>query len=641
MPVAVDPVYERTLRAWPAGNIGTLKHPGEWGYEQGLVLDGMIAEWRATADGRAYSYVFDAINRAVTKDGAIQVGDAPFPAAERSLENVEMGRSVVTMYRTTQDVRYYVAAKFLFDEVRARQPKNTSGGYWHKETDPDQMWIEGSYMAEPFMANFARTFGREADMEEVANQLLLMDTKLRDRKTGLLRHAWDESHKSAWGDKKGLSPEVWARGMGWYAMALVDVLDRMPDSDPQRAAIEDLTRRLMATVVRYQDAETGLWWQVMDKGNRAAFKTTRGDGTVVESPAAVATKGNFPEASASCMFVYALFKGIRMGVVPRALAENAERGWRGIQTTFVKADGTLGGTAQSAGLGGAPSRSGMYEFYVSQPVVDNDAQGVGAYLLADSEVIQHQRAGKLFARVAGKTILFDSWFNAETRKRPDGGEEAFHYKYNDDAPSGYSFFSRMFQQYGMRPEALTHAPRAEDLSRAAVYVIVSPESAASRPGAHLMDAASSNAIAAWVKSGGVLLLMEGASASTDFEHVDTLSDGFGIHFSAASHELPGESGEALVTIPEGTGGIFKVAHTAFEGDVSTTAATSPAMGILTDKGRGLMAVSHAGSGVVFANGSPWLYNEYTDGRNAAQDQDNFAAGQELVRWGVGQIPAEK
>ena len=197
------------------------------------------------------------------------------------------------------------------------------------------MWLDGAYMAEPFMAQYARTFDPHAassrELDGVINQLLLMHAHMRDRYSGLLRHGWDDSRKMPWADRRtGQSPEVWARAMGWYAMALVDVLEHVPASDPQRAALEDVTRQVMQAVVRAQDPSTGLWWQVMDK-QRAV--------------------GNYLEASASAMFTYALAKGVRLGVLPLPMGKAADKAWAGVQSHFVQADGTFTGTVKVAGSG--------------------------------------------------------------------------------------------------------------------------------------------------------------------------------------------------------------------------------------------------------------------------------------------------
>ena len=639
---AGDPVLERALQEWPEGRISTVKNPGEWSYEEGVLLDGMVAEWRVTGDGRLFSYVKAAVDRSVDKDGAIHMDNgAAFPVEAHSLDNIEMGRSVLTVYRVLQQERYYKAAKFLDDQMQ-QQPKNASGGFWHKQIYPNQMWLDGAYMAEPFLASYARTFGartfgaktfgRPAEMDGVAAQLLLMDAKMRDRPTGLLRHGWDESKQMEWANKKtGLSPEVWARAMGWYAMALVDVLERMPVSDPQRAALDELARRTLTAVARYQDPESGLWWQVMDKGGQ---------------------KGNYLEASASCMFVYALAKGIREGVLPISMEPNVTRGWDGIQKRFVKPDGTLSGTVKVAGLGGTPYRSGSYAYYAGEAVGDNDAKGVGAYLLALSEITQRQRAGELLRRARGKTVLMDAWFNSQKRTTPAGNVQLFHYKWSDDANSGYSMWARMFRQYGTRTEMLDHAPRAEDLKGAAIYVIASPDIPALNPKTHFMDEESAKAIEAWVKAGGVLVMMENDVDHADQVHLDLLSDRFGIHFNPVirNQEVDNSYANTIVNIPAGTGGIFHTAHKAVMKETCTITVSAPAKTILTgdtpttggdmtERGDTFMAVAHVGRGLVYANVDPWIYNEYTDGRKDPLGNDNFAGGQELTRWLVGEALA--
>jgi len=621
----LDPVLLRALDKWPEGKIDTVKNPGVWSYEEGVLLDGVAAEWRQTGDGRLFAYIKAAVDNSVDKDGVIHMANgAAFPVAGHSMDDIEMGRSLIVLYRVTQDARYYKAAKFLHDQMK-QQPKNTSGGYWHKQIYPNQMWLDGAYMSEPFLATYARAFHQPEDIDGVAEQLLLMDSHMRDRGTGLLHHGWDESKQMDWANKKtGLSPEIWARAMGWYAMALVDVLERMPVTDPQRLAIESLTRRTLIAVMRYQDSASGLWWQVMDKGGQ---------------------KGNYLEASASCMFVYAIAKAIRLGMLPFTAGENVAHGWAGIQKQFVKPDGTLSGTVKVAGLGGNPYRSGTYDYYIGEAVGDNDAKGVGAYLLAHSEIIQRERAGELLKRSRGKTVLMDAWFNSQKRKSADGHEESFHYKFGDEANSGYSVWGRMFQQYGLRTEALDHAPTAADLKDVAVYIIASPDIPALNPNPHYMDAESAAVIEAWVKAGGVLVMMENDSEHADQTHLDILSDKFGIHYNPVTRnrELNDDYANTIVKIPAGVGGIFRQAHTAVMKETCTITVSKPARGVLTDKGDItdvgdiLMAVSQVGKGMVYANVDPWIYNEYTDGRKAPLGEDNFAGGQELTRWIVTEI----
>jgi len=317
------------MRQWPRGVVATENHPGEWGYEEGVLLDGMAAQWHATAIGDDFRYIKDSVDKYVDNDGTIK----GYKADAHSLDDIELGRAVLLVYRVTQQPKYYKAAKFIHDQLAA-QPRTPSGGYWHKQIYPNQMWLDGAYMAEPFRAAYAVTFQNPAEFDDIAKQFLLMFDHMRDPKTGLLHHAWDESKQMKWADPQtGLSPEAWSRALGWYAVALVDVLDWFPEDHPQRPALIKALNQTAAAIVAYQDKETGLWWQVTDKGSR---------------------KGNFTEASASSMFVYSIAKGVRMGYLPQTYEANARRGWEGIQKAFVKTgpDGEmqLDGTVKVGGL---------------------------------------------------------------------------------------------------------------------------------------------------------------------------------------------------------------------------------------------------------------------------------------------------
>jgi unsaturated rhamnogalacturonyl hydrolase len=618
-----DPVLERVLREWPEGRVTTTKNPGEWAYEEGTLLDGVTAMWRVTGDGRLFNYVKAAVDHSVDAGGTIHMAEGkPFPVDAHSLDNIEMGRSVLMLYRVLQQPRYFKAAEFLHEQV-TQQPKTPSGGYWHKQIYPNQMWLDGAYMAEPFMAGYAREFAVSGGTNAAADQLLMMSEHMREPNSGLLRHGWDESKQMPWADKQtGLSPEAWARAMGWYSMALVDVLERMPQDDPKRAQLEDDARRTLTAVIHYQDPASGVWWQVMEKGGQ---------------------KGNYLEASASCMFVYSIAKAVRLGVLPLSDEGSAERGWKGIQQRFVKPDGTLSGTVKVAGLGGTPYRSGTYDYYVGEPVGDNDAKGVGAYLLAASEMLQHERAGSLFAAANNKVVLWDAWFNSQKRKTPAGNEQLFHYKFTDDANSGYSIWGDMYAQYGLHNRMMEHAPRAADLKGIGIYIIAAPDNLKLNPNAHFMDQESADAIVDWVKAGGVLVIMQNDVERADQEHFNLLSDHFGIHFNAVmkQDELNDSYVNTITPVPAGTGGIFNQSFKGLMKQICTITAKPPAKSILTAHGTDaegdtVMAVTHLGRGLVYANVDPWVYNEYTDGRKNPLDEQNFAAGQQLTRWIIEQ-----
>jgi len=308
--------------------------------------------------------------------------------------------------------------------------------------------------------------------------------------------------------------------------------------------------------------------------------------------------------------VYSLAKGYRNGMAPVRSMEVAVATWNRIAPTFV------------------PGHSGDLD---------------GAYLLALSEMTQRGWSQDLLHRTRGGTVIFDGWFNRQFRKGAEGQQELYHYKPNDDADSGYSFWARMFQQYGLRTTTLEEAPTAKNLADANVYVIASPELEGSRPGKiNLMDAASAKAIKDWVLAGGVLVIMQNDNTHADQEHFDTLSDSFGIHFNATlrnTEPLDGDYGPTLVDIPAGAAGIFARHHVVLMKETCTITPSKPAQVVVAKDGDTMLAISHVGRGAVFAATDPWLYNEYTDGRKLPLGEDNFAAAEELTHWLVAQIPS--
>jgi unsaturated rhamnogalacturonyl hydrolase len=249
------------------------------------------------------------------------------------------------------------------------QPRTHEGGFWHKKIYHYQMWLDGIYMSSPFLAQFAKTFNRPDAFDEVSRQIFRIESHTRDHRTGLLYHGWDESRAQEWADPlTGCSKSFWGRAMGWYAMALVDTLDFMPKKHPARKTKISIFEHMAEALVHYQDSRTGLWYQVVDQGER---------------------KGNYLEASASSMFVYALAKGVRKGYVGREYAAAAKRGYEGLvrQLITLDADGKVSLTqiCSVGGLGGSQRRSGTFDYYVSEPVVANDLKGVGAFIMASIE----------------------------------------------------------------------------------------------------------------------------------------------------------------------------------------------------------------------------------------------------------------
>ncbi len=340
-------------------------YPAKWTYDHGLVLKGIERVWLNTGDKQYLDFIQRSMDHFVTDDGSIRT----YSLDEHNIDNILPGRSLLFLYKATGQDKYRKAATLLREQLKT-QPRTSEGGFWHKKTYPSQMWLDGLYMGEPFYAEYAATFNEPAAFDDIAKQFILMERHARDEKTGLLYHGWDESKQQRWANKEtGQSPNFWARAMGWYAMALVDTLEYFPQKHNRRAELIAILNRVAQAVAKYQEPRSGLWYQVLDKGT---------------------AKGNYFESSASCMFVYALAKGVRNGYLPATYMQVARNGYRGILREFIKTDAggrlNLEGTVSVGGLGGNPYRDGSYEYYLSEKVVTNDPKGIGALLLAATEM---------------------------------------------------------------------------------------------------------------------------------------------------------------------------------------------------------------------------------------------------------------
>jgi unsaturated rhamnogalacturonyl hydrolase len=609
---------DATIARWPdAQVIANNKTLGDWAYDKNTLLAGFAAVWQNTADPTYYRYIQRSMDRLVAADGSIP----SHKPQDLSLDEIALGRELLLLYGKTKNLKYYTAATLIRRQFDL-QPRTPSGGFWHKKQYPNQMWLDGLYMAEPFYAQYAVLFQQPGDFDDITRQFVLIEAHTRDQKTGLLYHGWDESKQMSWANPQtGAAPNFWARAVGWYAMALVDTIPYFPQDHPGRAQLLAILNRLAPAIANAQDPQTGLWYEVMDRPQEA---------------------GNFPESSASCMFVYALGKGVRLGYLDPKYQQTARRGYEGILKTFVTgyADGrlTLTETVYGAGLGSSLTPANSFEYYTHVAHGPSDPKGIGAFLLAATEMEIEPTA----TLGRSKTALLDGWFNSQKRKNAAGQEEYFHYKWTDLADSGYSTFGHIIRSYGAQTETLYSAPRASNLKNAQIYIIVSPDIPAKNPSPNYMTDTDADEIAAWVRNGGVLAIFQNDSGNSEFERFNKLSDRFGIHFNAVlRNQVEGSKWEmGKVTVPAGK--IFIAQHTFFMKEISTITPTKPARALVTDKGDVLMAVAKYGKGTVFAMTDPWLYNEYTDGIKLPPEFENYEGGKELVRWLLQQTrPASK
>ncbi|HEX8146473.1 MAG TPA: glycoside hydrolase family 88 protein [Pyrinomonadaceae bacterium] len=600
------------MTLWPEAVKSDPSRPDRWTYEQGVALTGVEAVWLNTGEGRYFEYIKRVVDKFVADDGTIRT----YKKDEYNIDNVQSGRLLLLLYKVTGQEKYAKAAAHLRDQLRTH-PRTSEGGFWHKQVYPSQMWLDGLYMGEPFYAEYAATFNEPEAFDDVAKQFILMETHARDAKTGLLYHGWDESKQQRWADKTtGRSPNFWGRAMGWYAMALVDTLEHFPADHPKRAELLAILGRLAAAVEKYQEPKSGLWYQVLDKGGE---------------------KGNYLESSAAAMFVYSLAKAVRLGYLPESYLKVAQKGWAGMRQQFVEdAPGggvNFKGTVSVAGLGGNPYRDGSYAYYLSEKAVTNDAKGAGAFLMAAAEM--EAAEGRPVGR--GKTVVLDYYFNNEWKKDAAGRPYTWHYKWEEMANGGFSLFGHVFSNLGARTDALRAAPTAQGLKGADVYIIVDPDTEKETEKPNFVEPAHVKAVADWVKSGGVLVLMGNDVGNAEFDHFNTLAKEFGIQFNKDSKNRVQKDNfvEGLVKVPAGHS-IFKTARSLYLKELSTLALSKPAAPVLEHNGDVVMAVAKHGRGTVFAVGDPWLYNEYTDGRKLPPEFDNYKAMKDLAAWVLGQ-----
>jgi unsaturated rhamnogalacturonyl hydrolase len=585
--------------------------PAKWTYDQGVILKGIEGLWKFTGEGKYFDYIQKSMDFFVEHDGAIRT----YKKEDYNLDNVLCGRILLTLYKVTKNEKYYKAALTLRDQL-TQQPRTNEGGFWHKKIYPDQMWLDGLYMAEPFYAEWAATFGEDSDFNDIANQFIIIEKQARDPKTGLLYHGYDESKQQAWANKTtGLSPNFWARAMGWYGMALVDALPYFPKDHPRRKELISILDKFATAVTKVQDPKSGLWWDVLNFPNR---------------------KGNYEEASASCMFVYTFAKAVRLGYLPPSYLNVAKKGNAGITKKFVTnvhGQTKLNGTVSVSGLGGKPYRDGSYEYYIKEKVVTNDPKGVGAFLLAsdEMELLPTLSAGK------GKTVTLDNYFNHEMRKDNFGKPEQFHYIWDEVDINGYSMFGNIFNKYGVKTNSLKTAPTLENLKSSSIYIIVDPDNERESEHPNYINENDINSIYEWVKDGGVLLLFGNDSANVEFSHFNKLAARFGIQFNFdCINKETGRNFDMAKIDVDPNNHIFKNITKVYIKEYSSLSLKRPAYPVLKQGNTNVVAVAKIGKGTVFAVGDPWFYNEYTDGRKLPPDFQNYQAAEQLVKWAIAQ-----
>ena len=402
-----------------------------WGYVEGTFLKSVEELWRTTSDNKYFQYIRNSLDAGFKSDGGLK----SYNYSDYSLDEICEGRILLLMYKEgLNEAKYQNAIDTLRSQLR-NQPRTYDGGFWHRNNSsgqyPHQMWLDGIYMANPFYAEYGLLFNEPEDFDDVLTQITVMEKHARDSVTGLLYHGWDELHTQSWADSvTGCSPSFWGRADGWYAMAVVDILDYLPQDFSGRDSAIAIIRRLAEAIKKVQDPASGVWWQVLDQGNR---------------------EGNYLESSCSCMFVYALAKSVRLGYIDKSYWDVVKKGYAGILNEFISInrDSTinLNQICLTAGLGFG--RDGTFNYYANQTTkTSNDGKATGPFVLASLEV---EKAGLVVPPLnfeaslsqEGNVVLNwkDRSYNANSFiiERKKEGEQNF--KQIDIEPKGITSFT--------------------------------------------------------------------------------------------------------------------------------------------------------------------------------------------------------
>lgn len=357
------------IKRFPKASLLDFRETPKWSYTNGLVLSAASRVYEQTSNQKVYDYIYDYADEMIEADGAIKT----YKLSNQNLDMIKSGDVLLYLYSKTKEERFLKAIETLNSQMET-QPKTTDGGYWHKKVYPNQMWLDGLYMAEPFHTKYALDFvddtaNSQKIFDDVVLQFDLIQKHSRDEKSGLLFHGWDESKEQRWANKNtGNSQHFWSRGMGWYGMAMVDVLDFLPENHPGRSRIISYLNQYAEAITAVQH-ESGLWYQVLDQGDR---------------------DGNYLEATGTSMFIYTFAKGVRKGYLDKKYLAIALKGYNGLLDNLISVEDNgvvnLNKCCGVAGLGGNPYRDGSYDYYVNEIIRSNDPKGTGPFIMASLEL---------------------------------------------------------------------------------------------------------------------------------------------------------------------------------------------------------------------------------------------------------------
>lgn len=336
----------------------------KWNYSAGLELYSFLQVAQHYNEKEIFNYVYSYVDTMIDAEGAIY----KYSPEEYNIDHVNPGKLLFQMFDITHEQRFNKAAKLLRSQMLTH-PRTSEGGWWHKKVYPHQMWLDGLYMGAPFIAEYGKRTNEDV-AQDVVNQFLVVGRHTYDANTRLYRHAWDEKREQFWADPNtGCSQHAWGRANGWFIMGMVDVLALVPAETPGRDSLLIRFQNLSETLLDYRDEKCGMWYQVLDSPKR---------------------EGNFVESSCSAMFTYAFLKGSRLGLLDEKFKAIGEESFNKFVARFVKEndDNTISVTdcCAVAGLGGKNNRSGTFDYYINEPIRDNDPKTIGPFVLSCLEL---------------------------------------------------------------------------------------------------------------------------------------------------------------------------------------------------------------------------------------------------------------
>lgn len=369
----IDELIEKSTLDVPAWNIEKAREgkAAGWNYIDGCMILALLEIYSTTGEKKYYEFADAFIDHRVQEDGTI----TKYSVEEYNIDNVNAGKTLFALYALNGKEKYRKAIDLIYSQVET-QPRTEEGNFWHKKIYPNQVWLDGTYMAQPFYMEYETRCNGMHGCIDSYKQFMNIQKHMKDAKTGLYYHGYDESREMYWANPEtGCSANFWLRAMGWFLVAMVDTLERMDNQlYYEYRAIMAMLKDAVDAMIAFQDAESGMFWQVVDKAG---------------------VEGNYLETSGSALFAYAVLKGVRLGYLPKRYTAYGEKAFYGTcdRHLGVGADGALqlGGICLVAGLGGATRRDGSLAYYFSEPIVENDAKGVGPLLLAYTEILAAQK----------------------------------------------------------------------------------------------------------------------------------------------------------------------------------------------------------------------------------------------------------